>query len=71
MIIILPSETYTRKAQRILTAKGYTCEVIRITNPGDGCTFGLKTADRQAEIQSLLYQTGIPVRGFRNERDGT
>ena len=67
---ILPSETYTRKAQRLLTANGYTSEIIRLTNPKEGCRFGLKIIGKPEEIQTILRNAGIPVRYFGNERDG-
>lgn len=66
---IMPSETYARKAQRILSAKGYNSKLIRLTSPHEGCHFGLNVTGDAEEIQSLLRQAGIPVRYFGNERD--
>ena len=67
--VILPSETYARKAQRTLTAKGYHSELIRFTVPKEGCSFGLKAIGKPEEIQEILEKAGIPVKSFRNERD--
>lgn len=67
--VMFPSETYTRKAQKILTAHGYTCEVVRITTRA-GCHFGLRIVGKPEEIQSILAEFRIPVSEFRNERDG-
>ncbi|GEM_PF-1148401 len=68
---ILPSETYARKAQRLLTANGYTSELVRFTSPKEGCRFGLRTIGKPEEIQTLLRNAGIPVTYLGNERDGT
>lgn len=67
--VILPSETYARKAQRILTARGYNCELIRLTSPHEGCHYGLNVMGKAEDIQAILRQAGIPVRYFGNERD--
>ncbi len=66
---ILPSETLARKAQRILTANGYPSELVRFTNPKEGCRFGLKIIGKAEEIQEILRKAGIPVKAFGNERD--
>ncbi len=66
---ILPSETYARKAQRILTANGYPSELVRFTSPREGCRFGLRIVGKPEEIQDILRNAGIPVRTFGNERD--
>lgn len=68
---VMPSDTLARKAQRMLTAKGYACELVRNNlQEGEGCGFGLKIAGDCDEIRMLLRREGIPVRGMRNERDG-
>ncbi len=66
---ILPSETYARKAQRILTANGYPSELVRFTSPREGCRFGLRVVGKPEEIQDILRNAGIPVKAFGNERD--
>ncbi len=66
---VMPSDTLARKAQRILTAKGYASELVRNNmQDSEGCGFGLKVAADCAEVKALLQQEGIPVRGVRNER---
>lgn len=67
--VMFPSETYTRKAQRILTSRGYTSEMIRITNR-EGCHFALRIVGKPEEIRAILAEHRIPVSDFRNERDG-
>ena len=67
--VILPSETYARKAQRILTANGYPSELIRFTVPKEGCSFGLTVIGKPEEIKEILKKAGIPARSFRKERD--
>ncbi len=66
----MPSDTLARKAQRFLTAKGYSCELMRTSSLQDseGCGFGLKIHADCDEIKTLLQREGIPVRGMRNER---
>lgn len=63
----MASDTLARKAQHILTAKGYPCELIRSTGR-DGCGFGLLVVGSCEQVQALLQQEGIPFRSLRNER---
>lgn len=66
--VVLPSETYAYKAQRILAANGYSCEMVRVTSPRGGCQFGLSITGDCEQIQALLQQEGIPVQSVRSER---
>lgn len=68
---VLPSDTFAHKAQRILTANGYQCEMIRTTSQQDGCVFGVRIHGDPEQIQALLRRGNIPVRGIRTERDDT
>jgi len=67
---VLPSETFARKAQRILTANGYISEMIRITNVNAGCGYALRIVGKPEEIQAILAKANIPVRSLESERDG-
>ncbi len=68
--IVIPSDTLARKAQRILTANGYSSEIIRNTSQKDGCGFAVRIrGDCNAAVR-LIEQNGITVRSMRIERDG-
>lgn len=67
---VLPSETYAQKAQRILAANGYYCEIIRSTSRKEGCGYGLRVAGDCEGVRELLLREGIPVQNVRIERGG-
>lgn len=67
---VLPSETYTYKAQRILSANGYPSEIIRNTSLKEGCGFGLRVAGNCEHVHALLLREGIPVQSVRIESGG-
>lgn len=65
---VLPSETYAYKAQRILAANGYSCEIVRSTSQRGGCQFSLSVTGDCEQIQALLQREKIPVQSVRIER---
>ncbi len=65
----MASDTLARKAQRILTARGYPCELFRSTGK-DGCGFGLTIAGSCDQIQAVLQREKIPFRSLKSEGDG-
>ena len=65
---VLPSETFARKAQRLLTANGYTSEMIRITNASTGCGYALRIVGKVEDVRSVLAKANIPVRSLESER---
>ncbi|MDE5753069.1 MAG: hypothetical protein K2H89_00765 [Oscillospiraceae bacterium] len=66
---VLPSDTFAHKAQRILTANGYQCEMIRTTSQKEGCIFGIRINGDPEQIRILLQRGSVPVRSLRIERD--
>ncbi len=68
--VVLPSDTYTRKAQKILAANGYPSEIIRSTSLREGCGFSLRVAGNCEQIHALLIREGIPVQNVRIESGG-
>lgn len=68
---VMPSDTLARKAQRLLTANGYSAEVVRNSGSKDGCGFSLRIYGNCSAAQALLEREGITVRSMRIERDGT
>ncbi|MDE6730737.1 MAG: hypothetical protein K2J71_08185 [Oscillospiraceae bacterium] len=64
---VLPSDTFAHKAQRILTANGYSCEMIRTTSPQDGCIFGIRIHGDPEQIRALLKRGNIPVKSIQTE----
>ena len=67
---VLPSETLAHKAQKILTAYGYPCEMIRSTSRKEGCGFGLRIAGDCEAAHTLLIREGVPVKLMTPERGG-
>lgn len=67
---ILPSETYAHKAQRLLAAHGYSCEIVRNTDRKAGCAYALRIAGNCEAAHALLLREGIPVRLMKTERGG-
>ena len=67
---VLLSDTFTRKAQKILAANGYPSEIIRSTSLREGCGFGLRVAGNCEQIHALLNIEGIPVQSVRIESGG-
>jgi hypothetical protein len=65
---VLPSETLAHKAQRILAAHGYPCEIIRSTSRKEGCGYGLRIAGDCEAAHSLLIREGVPVKLMTPER---
>ena len=65
---VLPSETLAHKAQRILSAHGYSSEIIRSTSRKEGCGFGLRISGDCAAAHTLLLREGVPVRMMLPER---
>ena len=65
----LSSDTMTRKAQRILTANGYHCEIFRSTKTSaEGCGFGLRVMGDCEAAKALLQRDGFEIRSTRTER---
>ena len=67
---VLPSETIAHKAQRILAANGYPCEIVRNTDKREGCGYGVRISGNCEAAHALLLREGIPVKLMRNERGG-
>jgi hypothetical protein len=65
---VLPSETLAHKAQRILTAHGYSCEIIRSTSRKEGCGYGLRISGDCNAAHTLLLREGVPVKLMVPER---
>ena len=65
---VLPSETLAHKAQRILTAHGYSSEIVRSTSKKEGCGFGLRIAGNCDAAHTLLLREGVPVKLMTPER---
>ena len=66
--VVLPSETYAQKAQRVLAANGYHSEIIRSTSRGLGCGYSLRAAGDCETIRAILSRENIPVQNVRDER---
>lgn len=66
--VVLPSDTYAQKAQRVLAANGYHSEILRSTSRGMGCGYSLRTAGDCDTVRAILSREGIPVQNVRDER---
>lgn len=51
---IFPSETLARRAQKFLAMNGYTCALVRLTTPKEGCRYGLNISEHAEEVETLL-----------------
>ncbi|MDR1674725.1 MAG: hypothetical protein LBR54_04665 [Oscillospiraceae bacterium] len=56
--IELLSMTHAKKAQTLLSSKGYTCSVKKVTNK-NGCSFYLYTKDDINKMEKILLENGI------------
>lgn len=65
----MASDTLARKAQRILTARGYPCELFRSTGK-EGCGFGLAVAGSCERVEAILRKEGIPLRSLQSDGMG-
>jgi uncharacterized protein YcgL (UPF0745 family) len=50
--------THAKKAQTLLSSKGYTCSVKKVTNK-NGCSFYLYTKDDINKMEKILLENGI------------
>lgn len=67
----LTSDTIAHKAQRILTAAGYHCELIRIQgSQAEGCSFGIRAAGNCEAVRTVLENAGIRPRSTETESGG-
>lgn len=67
---VLPSETIAHKAQKILSANGYPCEIVRTIDQKSGCGYAVRVSGNCEAAHALLLREGIPVKLMRNERGG-
>ena len=67
---VLPSETLAHKAQKLLSAYGYPCEIVRDTSRREGCGYALRISGNCEAAHALLLRQGIPVKLMRIERGG-
>lgn len=65
---VLLSETMAHKAQRVLAANGYPCEIVRSTDKKAGCGYGVRISGNCEAAHALLLREGIPVKLMRTER---
>ncbi len=66
---VIPSDTLARRARQLLTANGYSAEIVRHVGR-EGCGFSLRIAGDCNAAKALLEREGITVRSMRRERDG-
>ena len=67
---VLPSEALAHKAQRVLSANGYSSEIFRNTDKKAGCGYGVRISGNCEAAHALLLREGIPVKLMRIERGG-
>ena len=57
----MPSYTYALKARRLLSARGYPCEIKRNEKPGsEGCSWLIAASGECRAVLELLRSAGIP-----------
>ncbi len=63
--VVLESLTYANKAQRILSSKGYSCEVIKTNGTTtSGCGYGIRVGGEIKTILQILDAAYIRYKTF-------
>ncbi len=64
----MPSYTFAIKAQKLLKARGYVCEIKRLPSSYDtGCGYYISTSGNCSEIKEILQNYSVPFENFRKE----
>lgn len=65
----MPSYTFAIKAQKILKARGYFCEIKRKSDSSEGCGYYLSFSGDCGEVKRLLERYSLPFERLRDEVD--
>ena len=66
----MPSYTFAMKAQKILKARGYLCEIKRNTSSAEsGCGYYISVSRNCSEIKNILESYSVPFKKMRKESD--
>ena len=66
----MPSYTFAMKAQKILKARGYLCEITRNTSSAEsGCGYYISVSGNCSEIKNILESYSVPFEKMRKESD--
>ena len=67
-IVDMPSYTYAVKGEKLLKARGYSCEIKRTERSSEkGCGFSLVIRGRCTEALELLSRYSIPFSDVRKK----
>ena len=68
----MPSYTFAIKAQKLLKARGYFCEIKRNQNiSNSGCGYYLIINESCERAEEILKKYSVPFERIRNEVDRT
>ncbi len=66
----MPSYTFAMKAQKILKARGYVCEIKRNTSSAEsGCGYYISVSADCSEIKDVLESYSVPFEKMRKESE--
>ena len=65
-LFAVSSITYAIKAQNLLKAQGYTCEVVKTPKDmGKGCGYSVKVGGNPIDAAQLMRGDGIEIKATR------
>ena len=64
----MPSYTFAMKAQKLLGARGYFCEIKRLPSTSDsGCGYYISVSGDCSQIENILKKYSVPFENLRKE----
>lgn len=64
----MPSYTFAIKAQKLLKARGYVCEIKRSqSNPDSGCGYYISFSGDCSKAEEILRNYSVPFENMRKE----